>query len=584
MHRLIAQYQQKDQTEGWLEFCEPQQVIEATSPAEVLPALRAVEAAVAQGACAAGYMTYEAASGLDPALKTHANGVLPLLRFGIYHDYQRHATLPKTKSDYSTGNWSPSISIDAYQHAIEFIKEWIARGHTYQVNFTLRLLSQFSGDPWPFFCALWQSQQPKYAAYVEDGPHHLCSVSPELFFRLDGEQLVTRPMKGTVPRGRTLAEDEAQRTVLQASVKNRAENIMIVDMMRNDLGRIAPPGSIQVAPLLATEQYPTLWQLTSTVEARTTRSFDKILTALFPSCSITGAPKIRTMELIRELEPGPRGIYTGAIGFLLPRHPDNGDAKRFAQFNVAIRTVHVNTDTGQAEYGTGGGIVWDSEALHEYEECQTKALILSRLSGTFDLLETLLWKPSTGYFLLEFHLDRLSDTANYFGYAFDRDAIRHELISATAKLPPERHRVRLLLNRAGEVTIQTTPIKKRRSHWRVALDDRPIDDHDPFLFHKTTARQCYEAARARFPDHDDVLLWNERNELTESCIANLALKLAGQWYTPPVECGLLNGTARQVLLRRGRIKERILYKNDLHKASDRVLFNSVRGGFRFEIG
>ncbi len=583
MQRLIAQYQQNDQTEGWLEFSDPQQVIEAQSPPEVLPALRAIEMAVEQGACAAGYLTYEAASGMDAAMNTHSNGDLPLLRFGIYRDYQRRPTLPKSGSDYATGEWTASIRPDDYQRAIDRIKEWIAQGHTYQVNFTLRLLSEFSGDPLGFFSALWESQQPKYAAYVADGPHHLCSVSPELFFRLDGEQLTTRPMKGTVPRGRTLSEDEEQRNALQASAKNRAENIMIVDMMRNDLGRISPPGSIRVDPLLSVERYPTLWQMTSTVQARTTRRFDEIMAALFPSCSITGAPKIRTMELIRELEPGPRGIYTGAIGFLLPRHPDTSDAKRFAQFNVAIRTVHVDTDTQRAEYGTGGGIVWDSEALHEYDECKTKALILSRLSGSFDLLETLLWKPTTGYFLMEHHLDRLSDTANYFGYAFDREAIRRELINAAAALPPQRHRVRLLLDRSGQVTLQSAPLTDRRPRWLVALDDRAINDQDPFLFHKTTARQRYEDAQARFPEQDDVLLWNERDELTESCIANLALKIDGQWYTPPVACGLLNGTLREALVRRGRLKERILHKDDLHKASDRLLFNSVRGGFRFDL-
>ncbi len=561
----------------WLDLAEPERVIEVTTPTSVLSALEEIERAVKEGYSAAGFLTYEAASGLDPALRTRTPGMLPLLRFGIYRGFAVHETPPRATGTYHLGAWTPSINADDHARAIGTIKDRIASGETYQVNFTLRLRAPFHGEPAAWFHALQRAQNPGYAAFIEDGADIICSVSPELFFSLDQQAIQCRPMKGTAQRGLTWAEDQALAMQLHHSTKNRAENLMIVDMMRNDLGRIARTGSVHVERLFEVERYPTVLQLTSDIRARTSASFPNIMRALYPSASITGAPKVRTMEIIKSLEEEPRGVYTGSIGCLLPNHPFTGVPGRFAQFNVAIRTAHIRRDQATVEYGTGGGIVWDSESETEYRECHTKALILKRAPPDFSLLETLLWKPGLGYFLLEEHLTRLETSARYFGRPFDRARIQQRLDHATTGLPPRRHRVRLLLTHDGRITVEPEPLRQKRTTWRVALDDRPIDRNDPFLYHKTTHREIYDQARARHPEADDVLLWNARGELTESCAANLIMRFDTHWYTPPVAAGLLDGTLRSALVRRGRLKERILTKSDIARARQIALLNSVRG-------
>jgi para-aminobenzoate synthetase/4-amino-4-deoxychorismate lyase len=394
-------------------------------------------------------------------------------------------------------------------------------------------------------------------------------------------------MKGTAPRGRTLAEDARRIALLAASAKDRAENVMIVDMMRNDLGRIALPGSVRVESLFDIETFPTVHQMTSTVTAKTQAPLAEIFTALFPCASITGAPKIRTTKIIRRLETGPRGVYTGTIGWLGPG--------RQARFNVAIRTLSLDLDSAvprpftaptpaRATYGTGGGIVWDSQAEQEYEECRTKALVLNSTGRDFELLETLLWRPDSGFFLLERLLERLGASAIYFSFALDRKSIRQRLQRLASNFPLLPHRVRLLLSEQGVASLQAAPMPNRsQRRWRVALDDRPVHSSNVLLFHKTTQRQIYERAMERHPDFDEVLLWNEKKELTESTRANLAIEIVGHWYTPPIDCGLLGGTYRAELLARGRLKERVLPISALRQASRIRLFNSLRGWLGAEI-
>ena len=561
----------------WLEFTEPERIIDVSEPGAVLPALHELEQAVVAGYSVAGFLTYEAASGLDSALQTAAPGSLPLLRFGIYRNFTTQDALCVPTEPYDVSDWSPSLAGEDYAEAIDTIKDRIARGETYQVNFTLRLRATFHGNPAGWFQALHRAQRPRYAAFIEYGDHAICSVSPELFFALDQQDIVCRPMKGTARRGMTWQEDEACAERLHQSPKDRAENLMIVDMMRNDLGRIADTGTVHTEDLFEVERYPTVLQMASTVRARTSAGFPDILKALFPSCSITGAPKVRTMEIIEQLEPHPRGIYTGSIGFLTPCHPQTGEPGRFAQFNVAIRTAHIRKDRNAVEYGTGGGIVWDSEADTEYHECRTKALILSEPPHDFSLLETMLWKPGTEIFLLDAHLQRLEDSAHYFGISFSRSEALHAIRNATAGLRAQRYRVRMLVAQDGGITVESAPIERARPSWTVAVDDRPVDRSDPFLYHKTTQRAVYEQARARHPGANDVLLWNSDGEITESCVANVLLRLDGVWYTPPIASGLLNGTMRSVLVHRGRVREKVLTKPDLQRAETIALINSVRG-------
>jgi len=551
-------------------FTDPLRVYTTNLLPEVCPLLRAIEAEVDAGYYAAGFISYEASPAFDPALVTRISGPLPLLWFGIYRDWQPNAPWSDDNlASYAISPWKADTGEADYRAAITQIKELIARGDTYQVNYTLRLQAEFAGNPRAFFAALYRAQRSEYCAYVDIGRHILCSASPELFFHRRGRLLTCRPMKGTVGRGLSSADDDARAAWLHTSVKNRAENVMIVDMIRNDLSRIAVPDSVVVRSLFDVERYETLWQLTSTVTAETDASFSEVMAAMFPCASITGAPKIRTSEIIAELESSPRGIYTGAIGYLAP----NGDA----QFNVAIRTAQLDTDTGRLEYGTGGGITWDSTAEEEYAECRTKALVLTQARPEFSLLETLRWKPDSGYQFLDYHLRRLEASARYFGFHADIAAIVRALDKQTLRFGGQSQRVRLLVDREGAITLESVPFSTQLRRWHVAMASVPIDNTDCVLYHKTTARRQYDTARANAPGYDDVLLWNDREEMTESCLANIVVRRDGRLLTPPVACGLLAGTFRAHLLDTGRIEEAVITPASLRDAEAIFLINSVRG-------
>jgi len=472
-------------------------------------------------------------------------------------------------------DWRPTLTRGEYEDALCAIHEAIAAGEVYQVNYTFRLRAPYEGDLLPLFWQLYERQPVPYAAYIDTGAHAIASLSPELFFALDGECITTRPMKGTAPRGLTRADDLQQAQRLTCCPKNRAENLMIVDMARNDLGRIARIGSVRVPRLFEAERYATLWQMTSTVVACTDAPLPEIFRALFPAASITGAPKIRATHVIHALERAPRGVYTGAIGVVLP--------DRHAQFNVAIRTLHYDKVAAQLTFGVGSGIVWDSEQVAEYEECLTKAQVLFAPRPAFELLETLLWRRGRGYFLLEAHLQRLRDSADYFGFAVDADAVRHQLLTVAERFTAPRYRVRLRVNRHGAAQVEYAPLSPERRVWRVALAHEPVNPREVFLYHKTTHRQVYERARAARPDCDDVILWNTRGEITESTLANVVVRLDGRYYTPPVECGLLAGVYRGHLLQRGLLRERVLTPDDLRRAEAVYLINSVRGRIRAEV-
>jgi para-aminobenzoate synthetase/4-amino-4-deoxychorismate lyase len=379
-------------------------------------------------------------------------------------------------------------------------------------------------------------------------------------------------MKGTAPRGRWPAEDEAIAERLVASVKDRAENAMIVDLLRNDLGRVSRPGSVIWSEVFAAERYETVWQLTSTVSSELApgAGLPEVFRALFPSGSVTGAPKVRSMEIIAGLEDSPRGVYCGAVGLLSP--PDRGPA---ARFNVAIRTVTVDAESGLAEYGVGGGITWDSRAGSEYEEAVAKARVLTDRRPGFELLETLLHEPGTGLRRLERHLERLRGSAGYFGYEYDERAVRAALEAESASAGNRPSRVRLLLNRTGRITIASMPLAAGREPAVLEIDDVPVDPEDALLFHKTSRRERYEAARARHPDADDVLLVNVRGEITESTIANVAALLGGRWITPALDAGLLPGTERAALLEEGTIEEGTLTPAELRVATELRLMNAT---------
>ncbi len=373
-------------------------------------------------------------------------------------------------------------------------------------------------------------------------------------------------MKGTAPRGRTLDEDRRQAQRLLASPKQRAENVMIVDMMRNDLGRVAVPGSVEVPALLTVERYPNVWQMTSTVTARTAEGtrLSEIFAALHPSASVTGAPKVRTMELVEQLEGQPRGVYTGAIGHVRP----DGSCR----FSVAIRTAVVDRRAGRVEFGIGSGIVWDSVAADEYDECLLKGSVLGERPRPFDLLETMRWTPGEGIFLLDRHLSRLRASAEYFGTVIDEASLEQALAEAQGNVPL---RLRLLVGPDGRSRIEKSPLVPGPEVLRVGVAASAVDDRDRFLFHKTTNRSVYE--RAQRPGFDDMILWNGRGEATESTKANLVVERGGRRVTPPVDAGLLAGTFRAEVLSTGDVQEATVTLDELRRAERVWLINSVRG-------
>ncbi len=588
-------------------FASPVEVIATATISEVIPCLERVADGVARGCHAAGFLTYEAGPAFDPAMRTQAPGPLPLLWFGLYRAMERNAAEPERPAGaFDVGTWTPLLSAAAYRENIRRIRELIEAGDTYQVNYTFPLQATFRGDARAWFDRLCAAQQADYCADIDLGRFRLLSASPELFFSLQGNTLETRPMKGTRPRGHWPDEDQSLARALAASEKDRAENVMIVDLLRNDMARISEPDSVRVHSLYNVEAYPTVWQLTSTVRSRTRATLPEIMRALFPSGSVTGAPKIRTMEIIRELETGPRGIYCGTIGWWTP----DGQA----EFNVAIRTVVIDTQSGQARYDVGSGITYGSSAEDEYRECLDKAALLTRQTPEFELIETL--SCDGEYFLLPEHLERLAASARYFGLACDRTALEKALLAAMIsdsetgrhnypplqKLPTptpaggeERDqaprpggaggglsselsallKVRLLLRKDGSFTIQTDALPPPAT-LKVGFADQPVDTRNVFLYHKTTCRSMYQQALASRPDCDDVLLWNERGEITESTIANVVLELEDGRWTPPLTSGLLAGTFRGQLLAQGAIAERILTKADVLRASSIFLVNSVR--------
>ncbi len=566
---VIAQ----DEANGWLLFSDPVRCLFTGESPAVAEVLAQASQAVADGYCVAGFMCYEAAAGLDPVMTVHpASGRIPLVWFGVYREALRLDSLPAVspQDGFQLGSWICDTPETAYGKAIRRIKDYIRAGDTYQVNYTVRLRTRFEGEPFAFFNQLVQAQQARCAVYVETAGLAICSASPELFFARDGQRIVSRPMKGTAARGLSAAEDRRLADELACCPKNRAENVMIVDMIRNDIGKIAVPGSVHASRLFEVEQYPTLHQMVSTVEARTNADFAQTIGALFPCASITGAPKVRTMQIIRELETSPRGVYTGMCGYWMP-----GDR---ARFNVAIRTVVIDRRTGEAEYGTGGGIVWDSTHESEYRECFTKAKILTRpVTPVFQILESLLYDPVDGWFLLEAHVRRAAQTAAYFGYPFAEAAMRQALEACVAGQPTGRPlKVRWLLSVDGRMHTEASVLDGSDDTWTVGVAMDSCRHDDVFCYHKTTHRHVYDEALKRCPGCRDVILVNEQGLVTESCYANVVLDIDGGEITPPVSSGLLDGTFRAQLVAQGDVREQPVTVEMLRRADRVWLVNSVR--------
>ncbi len=568
---------------GQLAFGEPVEIVRAEALEEVRPALDRVAAACAAGRYAVGFVSYEAAPAFDPAMRVRDRSGVPLVWFGLHDAPLGAGGGPREPAAYACSVWEAGTAEAPYAASVAAVREAISRGDTYQVNHTMRLRARFDGDPLGAWADLRRAQRDGWFAYVDTGDHAVASVSPELFFTWDGRQVVTRPMKGTRARSRDVALDAGRAADLSASAKDRAENLMIVDLLRNDLGRVCVPGSVQVPSLFDVEPYPTVWQMTSTVTGfgRPGIGLTDLFEGLFPCGSITGAPKIRTMELITQLEDRPRGVYCGAVGIVFP-----GAA---AAFNVAIRTLVVDRADGRARYDVGGGVVWDSDGGDEYAEALAKAAVLDMTQREFELVETVRVDGS-GVVLLERHLDRMAASAAWFGRPFDRDRavalLRSMWPPADAATGACALRARLLLAADGMLRVETSvldepmgqPIGSNQPR-PVTLAVAPIWSGDPWLRHKTTRRGAYLRARAGLDDPSlfDVLLHNERGELTESTIGNLVIEFDGRLVTPAAANGLLPGTMRAELLDRGEIVEGTVLIDQLGVDRRMWIINAVRG-------
>jgi para-aminobenzoate synthetase/4-amino-4-deoxychorismate lyase len=533
-------------------------------------------------------LAYEAGVAFDPGLRVLRSPSWPLLWMAGFGRITRATTLEpliewagdSEAREVLFGPWQAEMCQDAYARAFAAIKAHLAAGNAYQVNLTQRYRAPLLETPTAaglrqLFLRLMRQYHSPHAALIDTGDFALLSFSPETFFQRHHHQVRCYPMKGTAARGQTAAQDRQAAQQLQNSPKEQAENRMIVDMVRNDLGRIARVGSVGVPRLFAVEHYPTVHQMISEVMAETRVSDADLLGALFPPASVTGAPKVAATGVIAEIENSPRGFYTGAIGIRL--------ASGRSDWSVAIRTLAVDRRAGTAEYGSGGGIVWDSQVDRELAELQLKARVLADTRAQLGLVETLLLQTDGHLFLLERHLQRLRASARVFGFSCDEALIRQHLDAKIHEISSPRAEpqvLRLVLTGAGTVSLSHWALSERPqpTPLRLRLAERPIDSRDLLLRHKTTDRRVYRTAIGRsLAPGEEVLLFNERHELTEGSFTNLVLELDGHWYTPPVTAGLLPGCYRAELLAAGRIVERTLTPADLEQASAVWAVNSVRG-------
>jgi para-aminobenzoate synthetase / 4-amino-4-deoxychorismate lyase len=564
----------------------PRKVVVARRVEEVLPALAQIESLRCEGLHLAGYLAYEAGLALELRLaaladqRTGANG--PLLWFGAFAGYE---TIPAEQvpgwltaraapGHAAVGPLDPQLSTGGYLHAFAALQEAISAGDIYQANLTFPLAGAFRGDPLALYAALRPAAAAGYGGVLFDGTHWLLSCSPELFVALHGAAATTKPMKGTRPRGRDPQADAALAAELAASVKERAENLMIVDLLRNDLSRVAAAGTVRVEHPFAVESYPTVHTMTTTIKAQLApgKGVGDLIRALFPCGSITGAPKIRAMELINQVERDPRGAYCGAIGRIDP----SGDAA----FNVAIRTLRLTpgeNGSGRAVLGVGSAIVADSEGLAEWRECLVKGGFVRGMAGQFDLIETMAFTPEAGIGLLELHLQRLTASAAEFGFGFDRHAVRNA-IQALCFEAEGPAKVRLTIARSGAYALEIGELPETAGGPVLCAVLRlPVDPGDWRLRHKSSDRQFYEAGltAAQGAGAAEALFVRDDGLVTEGCISNVFVERDGKLLTPPSALGLLPGVLRRSLLEAGRAAEAELTLDDL--AEGFLIGNAVRG-------
>ena len=552
-------------------FTKPIKELKTRDLDQVEALLKEVETYQEAGFYAVGYVSYEAAPAFEKKFAVHPAPLMGeyLLYFTIHEEVE---TLPFPEHYEAVdlpANWKEEVEAPAYQEAIETIHHHIRQGDTYQVNYTVQLSQELEADPLAIYNRLVVEQKAHYNAFIQHDDVSILSISPELFFEQDDRLLTTRPMKGTTRRGLTNQKDLQQAAWLEADPKNRAENMMIVDLLRNDMNRISEIGSEHVTRLCQVEQYSTVWQMTSTIESRLQAEVDLVQTfrALFPCGSITGAPKISTMEIIHKTEKAPRGVYCGTIGILLPK------GKRI--FNVAIRTLQMQGN--QAIYGVGGGITWDSKWESEYQETKQKSAVLYRQEPRFELLTTgRIHKGELTF--LEQHLTRLREASRYFAYPYDEPKLLKELQEELARLESNLdYRCRIALHKNGTFHLVITELTDLpASYLQAQLTEQKLDLATPFTYFKTSQRDHLSQS-----NHEQIFHLPD-GTLLETTIGNLVLEIEGQLYTPPAHLPLLDGIYRRHLLETQQVEEKLLTLNDLTDADRIYACNALRGLYELD--
>jgi para-aminobenzoate synthetase/4-amino-4-deoxychorismate lyase len=581
----------KDNLHSYI-FADPVKIIQTHSLSGISKCLKQIEAETKKGYYLSGFISYEAGYAYSHKLQglNHDSVKIPLIWMGVFESplifdhksnkFNKKIDLKNYYFDHSCRikNLKLNINKDSYMKNVLKIKQLIAQGDTYQVNYTTKYKFTIQGSPLALYKKLRENQAIEYGGLIKTPDFEILSFSPELFFRKNKNLITVKPMKGTAKRGTDIKEDRIKQKQLAADVKNQAENLMIVDLLRNDLGQISKTGTVKVKKLFKVEKYKTLFQMTSEISSilKTNTGFGQLFSSLFPSGSVTGAPKIRTMQIIRELEPEPRGIYTGSIGFIAP--------KGNAVFNVAIRTIQIKNNI--AEMGIGSGITFSSDPSSEYDECKLKARFITM--PEFKLIETMRWNKTSGISLLDHHLRRLKKSCMFFGIKFPKQDIIKQLHKLSRGLDKNTdYRIRLILDKDSALSFQSAAIENEDfTYARIILTDKKTEKDNLFLYHKNTNRSVYDHEYRKYKKLGffDVIFKNRQDQITEGAISNIYIKKENKLYTPPIKSGVLPGVFRSYLMdKKNPPIEKTLYLEDLKNADAIYCSNAVRGMVRVEL-
>lgn len=562
-------------------FSNPVEIITVTGKEDLPLAKRFLDKHFNKGLCGYSLINYEAGYLFEPkleALLEENSEELIQIFFFDKKEVQKFKSIKidfdfNDDNDYEISEFKLNTSEKKYFRDIRKIKRYLKAGDSYQVNYTVKAKFKLSGSYSSFYKKLLFNQSARYTAFINRKGSFIVSLSPELFFKLYDGRIYSKPMKGTIKRGVEEKEDLLKRSELATSEKNRAENVMIVDLIRNDLGKLCKYNSVKAPDLFTTEKYESLYQLISTVygRLRKNKNLSDVISNMFPCGSVTGAPKIRTMEIIKELEKERREIYTGSIGLLMQKD---------ATFNVAIRTLNINTKTKNAEMGIGSGIVWDSIPEEEWEETLLKSKFLINPSGYFKIIETMLFDSGKILFFDE-HIERLKSTADYFLFYLNEKKLLKQISKSILKLDVNKKFIlRLLLEKWGKVIVEINEYSPLNDYNYIIVSQQQVNSRNKFQYFKTTNREVYESEFKKFSSKNffDVIFLNEKGELTEGCITNVFIKKRGTWFTPPINSGIIHGIFRSYFLKtQPDTIETPLTINDLYDAEEVKMVNSVRG-------